>query len=297
MNVAWMLAEGATRAGGAPAVISGDRTTSYPQLLDRVARLAAGLRRLGLRRGDRVVLLLPNAPELVEALWASLWGGFVAVPLNWHLHPDEVGYVVRHCAAAAIVVAEETLPATAGLPAGVTVIRTPFPPGLLTGDRDDLAGVAGQDPAWLFYTSGTTGRPKGATLTHRNLRAMTAAYHADLDPVAPGSVYLHAAPLTHGSGLYLLPATAHGATHVIAPGLRFAPDEYLALIERRRVTHAAFLAPTMLKRVLDAVDGHDLSTLRSVVVSGAPLYQEDLRAAVAVLGPIVTEIYGQGESR
>jgi acyl-CoA synthetase (AMP-forming)/AMP-acid ligase II len=306
MNVAQVLIEGAAREPGRPALVAGERLTSYAQLADRASRLAAGLRQLGLHRGDRVALLLPNCPELVEALWASFWGGFVAVPLNWHLHPDEVGYIVRHCGAAAIVVSAQTESAAQSLPAGILVL-TVSPDQPLAGRAyasafaetgAALAGTAADEPAWLFYTSGTTGRPKGATLSHRSLATMTASYYAEVDPVAGGSVFLHAAPLTHGSGLYLLPATGHGATSVIAPGHRFSAGGYLALAERHRVTHAAFLAPTMLKRVVSAAIAHryDLSALRSIVVGGAPFYIEDLRAAVRALGPVIAQIYGQGEA-
>jgi acyl-CoA synthetase (AMP-forming)/AMP-acid ligase II len=305
VNVAQLLVDGADRAQGGQAVVFGDRRLSYPALVDRVARLAAGFARLGVRVGDRIVVLLPNSVELVEALWASFWGGFVAVPVNRHLHPDEVGYVVRHCGAAAILVAAETEAATTGLPDEVRVLRVG--PDVTTGipyeslfahAADEQVAVEDDDPAWLFYTSGTTGKPKGATLTHRNLAAMTSRYHTDLDPVASGSVYLHAAPLTHGSGLYLLPATGRGAPNVISPSPSFSPSDYLGLVEKHAVTHAAFLAPTMLTRLVAeaAASAHDLSTLRSVVVGGAPLYQEDLRAAVAVLGPLVIQMYGQGES-
>ncbi|HEX9041999.1 MAG TPA: AMP-binding protein [Trebonia sp.] len=320
MNIAGLLSDGSARAGGRPALVQGSRVLSYRELGDRVARLAAGLARLGLRRGDRVVLLMPNRPELVESLWAAFHGGFVAVPVNWHLHPDEVGYIVRHCGAAAVVVSDETAAVTPALPAGARVLRVARANASDTGgdtrDRDNTglrdtgldyedvlapepspaAGTAADDPAWLFYTSGTTGRPKGATLTHRNLAAMTEAYLRDLDPVADGSVYLHAAPLTHGSGLYLLPSTARGATQVIAPGTSFSARGFVALIEEHRVTHAAFLAPTMLRRVVEEARGRTHPSLRSVVVGGAPLYQEDLRAAVGVLGPIVTQMYGQGEA-
>jgi acyl-CoA synthetase (AMP-forming)/AMP-acid ligase II len=125
---------------------------------------------------------------------------------------------------------------------------------------------------------------------------MTEAYLRDLDPVADGSVYLHAAPLTHGSGLYLLPSTARGATQVIAPGTSFSAAGFVALLEEHRVTHAAFLAPTMLRRVVDEARGRSLPRLGSIVIGGAPLYQEDLRTAVAVFGPIVTQMYGQGEA-
>ena len=297
MNIARLLADGIARAGDRPALVQGERALTYRELGDRVARLAAGLAGLGLRRGDRVVLLMPNRPELAESLWAAFHGGFVAVPVNWHLHPDEVAYIVRHCGAAAVVVSDETQAATRGLPDGVRVVRTGAGyEDLLAAAASPLAVTAAEDPAWLFYTSGTTGRPKGATLTHRNLAAMTEAYVRDLDPVADGSVYLHAAPLTHGSGLYLLPSTARGATQVIAPGPSFSAAGFVRLIGEYRVTHAAFLAPTMLRSVVEAARGWSLPTLRSVVVGGAPLYQEDLRTAVGVIGPIVTQMYGQGEA-
>ena len=315
MNIAGLLTEPIARAGDRLALVQGGRTLTYRALGDRVAQLAGGLARLGLRRGDRIVLLMPNRPELVESLWAAFHGGFVAVPVNWHLHPDEVGYIVRHCGAAAVVVSDETAAATAALPDGIRVLRVARADGsdkrsdntgsddtgldyedALAAEPSPAVDTAPQDPAWLFYTSGTTGRPKGATLTHRNLAAMTEAYLRDLDPVADGSVYLHAAPLTHGSGLYLLPSTARGATQVIAPGTSFSAAGFVALLEEHRVTHAAFLAPTMLRRVVDEARGRTLPRLGSIVVGGAPLYQEDLRTAVAVFGPIVTQMYGQGEA-
>jgi fatty-acyl-CoA synthase len=316
VNIAGLLADGIARAGDRLALVQGSRALTYRALGDRVARLAAGLAGLGLRPGDRIVLLMPNRPELVETLWAAFHGGFVAVPVNWHLHPDEVDYIVRHCRAAAIVVSDETAAAARTLADAVRVVRVARADGSDAGfdntvlDYEDVLApepsravdTAAQDPAWLFYTSGTTGRPKGATLTHRNLAAMTEAYARDLDPVADGSSYLHAAPLTHGSGLYLLPSTARGATQVIAPGTGFSAADFVALVEEHQVTHAAFLAPTMLRRVVDEARGRTplthptLPSLRSIVVGGAPLYQEDLRAAVAVLGPIVVQMYGQGEA-
>lgn len=305
MNIAALLTDAVARGGDRPALVQGPRTLTYGELGDRVGRLAAGLTGLGLGRGDRVVLLMPNRIELVETLWAAFHGGFVAVPVNWHLHPDEVDYIVRHSGASAVVVSDETAAATHPLPEEVRVLRVARADGsgsgidyedVLTAEPMAVAGTGADDPAWLFYTSGTTGRPKGATLTHRNLAAMTEAYHGDLDSVADGSSYLHAAPLTHGSGLYLLPSMARGATQIIAPGTGFSAAEFVGLIEKHRVTHAAFLAPTMLKRVVDEARGRTFPTLRSIVVGGAALYQEDLRAATDVFGEIVIQMYGQGES-
>src|ERR1700761_578670 len=203
MNIAGLLDDGIARAGDRPALVQGHRALSYTELGDRVARLAAGLAGLGLRPGGRVVLLMPNRSELVESLWAAFHGGFVAVPVNWHLHPDEGGYIAGHCGAAAVIVTDETAAAARGLPERVRVLRVARADG--SGDGTDYETVIApspaarvktedDDPAWLFYTSGTTGRPKGATLTHRNLLAMTLNYFADVDRPPPGGSIVHAAP-------------------------------------------------------------------------------------------------------
>jgi fatty-acyl-CoA synthase len=139
VNIAGLLADGIARAGDRPALVQGDRALTYRQLGDRVGRLAAGLAALGLRRGDRVVLLMPNRPELVESLWAAFHGGFVAVPVNWHLHPDEVGYIAAHCGAAAVVVSDETAAAARALPDGVRVLR------VARGDAADAGGLDYED--------------------------------------------------------------------------------------------------------------------------------------------------------
>jgi acyl-CoA synthetase (AMP-forming)/AMP-acid ligase II len=183
------------------------------------------------------VVLLPNRPELVESLWAAFHGGFVAVPVNWHLHPDEVGYIAAQCGAAAVIVSDETAGVVRALPGGAQVIHVDQTGGCRTGHR--YQDVLALSPSPVADTGDDD---PGATLTHRNLAAMTAAYLRDLDPVADGSVYLHAAPLTHGSGLYLLPSTARGATQVIAPGTSFSAAAFVGLLEEHQVTHAAFLA-------------------------------------------------------
>lgn len=300
MNVAQLLLRGRDAAAGADAWRCGGQSATYPELIDRVARLAAGLARAGLRPGDRVVLDLPNGPNLLEMLWACFWGGYVVVPLNWHLHPEEVAYVLDDCAAAAILLGAETRHHAGALPSGVQIIGAGVSSlnDVLADVGSPLCEVDGGDVAWLFYTSGTTGRPKGATLSHRNLLAMTLNYYADLDPVAPGSVFVHAAPLSHGSGLYLLPVTGHGATNVIAESTSFDPSGYLDLMDAVQATHATFLAPTMLNRLVAAAQPDDprLASLRSVVVGGAPFYREDIVRAQECLGPIVTQIYGQGEA-
>jgi acyl-CoA synthetase (AMP-forming)/AMP-acid ligase II len=165
VNITGLLAGAAARAGGRPALVQGTRTLTYRALGDRVGRLAAGLAGLGLRRGDRVVLLMPNRPEFVESLWAAFHGGFVAVPVNWHLHPDEVGYIVRHCGASAIIVTDETAAVTRTLPATVQVLRVAPAGGSGTGPAGtahDYEDVLAPEPA-LRPASRPRTRPGSST--------------------------------------------------------------------------------------------------------------------------------------
>ena len=154
-----------------------------------------------------------------------------------------------------------------------------------------------EDPAWLFYTSGTTGRPKGATLTHRNLLMMSLSYFADIDPVMARDSILHAAPLSHGSGLYGLPHLARGAVSVVPHSGGVDGDEIAALL-RRWPGMSFFAAPTMVKRLAGdrAIAGADLSHLKTIIYGGAPMYLADLESALAAFGPRLAQIYGQGEA-
>ena len=156
---------------------------------------------------------------------------------------------------------------------------------------------APDDPAWLFYTSGTTGRPKGVEITHGNLGAMSAAFVASVEPIAPGDALLHPAPLSHGSGLYLLPHVAGGAVSVVPESGGFDAAEICALLSTWDRA-AFFAAPTMVKRLVAAREIGDarLDRLKCIVYGGGPMYVADARAAFAALGPRLAQIYGQGES-
>ena len=235
------------------------------------------------------------------ALIACWWAGLVAVPVNAKLHPKELAWVLDDCGARWAFVDE-------GWHAMIGGLRLPaLERAVVLGGREhealagsataDPAPVASDAPAWLFYTSGTTGRPKGVEITHANLVAMTQCFLSDVEGIAPGDAILHPAPLSHGSGLYAVPHVARAAVNVVPASGGFDPAEIADLVgawDRALF----FAAPTMVKRLVEdaAIGRANLGRLKSVVYGGGPMYVEDAKAAFAALGPRLAQIYGQGES-
>jgi long-chain acyl-CoA synthetase len=304
-NLAALLVDSARRHPALPAIASGAIVChDYAAFAVRVARLAATLTAAGVAPGDRVALVARNCPEYLEALFACWQAGLCAVPVNSKLHPRELAYVLEHSAARwAFVDAswrgllEQCRNEAPLLERVIELGSSEYAALLGESRRDEPAAVTPTDPAWLFYTSGTTGRPKGALLSHRNLRAMSEAFLACVEAVAPGDSIFHAAPLSHGSGLYVLPHVQRAAVNVVPETGGFDPEEMLALLGRwERVR--LFAAPTMVKRLIahPALGAARLDHLASIVCGGAPMYVEDCKAAYAVLGPRLAQIYGQGES-
>jgi long-chain acyl-CoA synthetase len=305
MNLAALLVESARRHGDGPAVALGERTVvTYAELAERVSRLAGGLRdRLGLAAGDRVAVAMKNCPEYLEVMLGAWHGGLVAVPINAKLHPREFAYILENSGARACFVTDDLEAAISEAAKGLAELRHVVRAGgsdyasLLRSPPLAMQDCGTDDLAWLFYTSGTTGRPKGAMLTHGNLTAMAEHYFADVDTIAPGDAILHAAPLSHGSGLYAVPHLAKAACHVIPGSGGFDADETLALVRAHRGV-TLFAAPTMVGRLVQAhaLVGADTRNLKAIVYGGGPMYVEDCLAALATLGPRLVQIYGQGES-
>jgi acyl-CoA synthetase (AMP-forming)/AMP-acid ligase II len=305
MNLAaWVARHGRSRPD-APALADGARVhADWATFATRTAGVAAGLRdAVGLSPGDRVAILMRNRPEYLEALFGIWHGGLVAVPVNARLHRDEIAYIVEASGSAVVVTDEDHAGDVEPLIGAVASLQAVV---VAPGERWDrltasvaapLTDVLPQDPAWLFYTSGTTGRPKGATLTHRNLLMMSLSYFADIDPVAPHDSILHAAPISHGSGLYGLPHVARGAVSVVPHSGGVDGDEIADLLGRWPGM-SFFAAPTMVKRLVG--DPHiaaaDLSHLKTIIYGGAPMYLSDLEDALAAFGPRLAQIYGQGET-
>jgi long-chain acyl-CoA synthetase len=287
----WVARHGRLRPA-APALADGERVhADWATFAARTASVAAGLRKeFGVSPGDRVAILMRNRPEYLEALFGVWHAGLVAVPVNARLHRDEIAHILQDSGTAAVV----TDPEHAGDVGDHAQVVAPGGQWerIIAARPAPLVDRAPDDPAWLFYTSGTTGRPKGATLSHRNLLLMTLSYYADIDPVSAHDSILHAAPLSHGSGLYGLPHVARGAVSVISG---VDGDEIARLIKRWSGV-SFFAAPTMVKRLAGALAGADLSNLKTIIYGGAPMYLADLEVALDVFGHRLAQIYGQGET-
>ena len=300
MNLSMTLRTSALRIPAAPAVSSDDTTLTYGQFEVQVGRLARGLQgKLGIAPGTRVGIAMENSGAYLVILYALWRAGLVAVPMNAKLHAKEMAFILsnaqcRLCFASPDIA--ERLAEIGDLAAPVEVVGGAVPAALLADDPIEAVSSAPGDEAWLFYTSGTTGRPKGAILTHRNLLFMSHAYYADIDQVDERDTKVHAAPLSHGSGLYAIPHIAKGA-HQIVPGGSFDPDQIYALLARHRNV-TLFGAPTMVTRLMNhqAAGAAALENLKTLYFGGAPMYVEDLKKALRVFGPRLTQIYGQGES-
>src|SRR5579872_13307 len=302
MNLAALLFDVARRLPDRPAVSDDARRLSYRELAGRVARLAGGLRALGLAPGDRVLLSLENCGEFVELMFGCWAAGLTAVPANARLHPREVEYIADNSGARLLIATPglaETLAPLAGsvtsLDRVISTRTTEYEALFRSGEAPAPEAGEPTDPAWLFYTSGTTGRPKGAVLSHRNLLFMSQCYYADIDLVDERDTHLLAAPASHGAGLYALPFLLKGAQQIVLP--HFDVGDILD-IARRQPRVSMFAAPTMLTRLAHApeVPGADLANLKTIYYGGGPMYVADLEKALQLFGPRLYQLFGQGES-
>ncbi len=305
MNIATWVERNARLWPTRPALANGTTVhATWRECADAAAARARGLRdQLNLNEGDRVAIVMTNSPEYLEALFAIWHAGLVAVPVNARLHRDEIAYILSHSESRVAMTDEDHASDVMSLVGGVgtlsKVVRAPSDDWTELAHHTSLPIVdrTGDDPAWLFYTSGTTGRPKGATLTNRSLLMMSLSYFADIDSIDETDSVLHAAPISHGSGLYGLPHVARGAVSVTPASGGVDPIEIAELIDYWGGM-SFFAAPTMVKRLCDstAIRERPLEGLKTIIYGGAPMYLEDLRDALDVFGPRLAQIYGQGET-
>jgi fatty-acyl-CoA synthase len=291
---------------GAVALTQGGRHVTYRQLRDRSASLASALATLAVGAGDRVAYLGPNAIATFETLFAAASLGAIFVPLNTRLAAPEIAYMLDDSAPAVLVVAPELEQLAAAALARSTATRVlHLQAGLNAGYEAAIqdhagrlpapVGVALSDPALILYTSGTTGRPKGAVLTHGNLTWNTLNQFAHVS-ISRADVSLCTAPLFHVLGLaqITLPTLFAGGTVVVIP--KFDPGMFLATVAAERAT-AFPLAPTMLQMLCEHPDwdATDLSSVRCVAYGGSPVPERVAQAWLA-RGIPVLQGYGMTEA-
>ena len=300
MNLSLSLQAIARRLPNNPAIIANDTVITYAAFEQHVAAIAGSLLdHHGLKRGDSVAIVMENCAEFFPVLYGVWRAGLTAVPINAKLHPKELAWIFAN-SSARLVLATPHIAETMTAEADETwplIISTGTQDyaRLLRGDPVFRVASNPEDDAWLFYTSGTTGRPKGAVLSHRNLLFMVHAYTADIDFLDSRDTMLHAAPLSHGSGLYGLAHIAHGSCNVVLNG--FDPADVLDSF-RTYSNVSMFAAPTMVTRLTHYAQASstDISGLKTIIYGGAPMYVADLQRAIARFGQKFYQLYGQGES-
>ncbi|MFN3549273.1 MAG: AMP-binding protein [Mesorhizobium sp.] len=304
MNLAEWLARRAALSPDSPALMRGAAAVAdYRAFAAAAAAIGGSLAsRMGIAPGDRVAILAANCTEYLEAMYGTWFAGAAVVPINAKLHPREAAWILEDSGATLVFVTPELGEALEPhLPAACTrmidlessafdAMRDGQPlAGPLPRGRDDLA--------WLFYTSGTTGKPKGVMISNGNIHAMAYAYLADVDEVHATDAALYSAPMSHGAGLYNVQHVLKGARHVVPESAGFDPVEILDLAESLGDMHL-FAAPTMVRRLVDAAraSGRPGRGIHTIVYGGGPMYLADIVDAVEVMGPRFCQIYGQGES-
>lgn len=286
----------------------GTETRTYRELGERAHRIASALRGLGAEPGDRVAIIAPNSARYIEVSHGIFVGGYVRVAPSCKLHPAEVAEIVEDCTATVLVVSPDwaaqitkirgELPSVAHV-----VVLGPSEVGAIGYDELLAAGSPAvpahapraSDPCALLYTSGTTGRPKGAMLTHANWVAMMRNSMVELPPIDPDDVVLHVAPLSHLSGYVEPTCSARGACHLVHES--FEPAAVLDAIERDGVTLIP-LVPTMLNLMLPDAEtgGRDFSSLRTILYGGSGIAPDRLSRAVRVFGDVFVQFFGLSET-
>lgn len=304
MNLAHWLVRSATLGPRRPALLKGEAVIAdYAAFATSAAAIGGALSTAhDVEPGDRVAIFAKNTTEYLEAMYATWFAGAAIVPVNAKLHAREAAWIIDNAGAKLVFVTEalgnELAPHLPGCCKAMIDIKgadfaamrkaAPLAAPIARG-RDDMA--------WLFYTSGTTGKPKGVMISNGNIHAMTFSYFVDVDTTYATDAALYAAPMSHGAGLYNVQHVLRGARHVVTESGGFEAAEIFQTARALGDVHM-FAAPTMVRRLTDAAkaSGETGDGIRTIVYGGGPMYLADIMEAVDVLGSRFCQIYGQGES-
>lgn len=303
MNLSHFLTESARRLGDDIGFVWGDQTWSWAEIEARASAFAQALvQDYGIAKGDRVLVQSSNCNQMFETMFACWRVGAVWVPANFRLSPDDLAWLAGSSGARLLLCGAQFPDHAAACAPYVDAMICIGPEyeALIARHRGAApAAVAVQrdDPAWFFFTSGTTGKPKAAVLTHGQLAFVITNHLCDLMPATgPEDASLVVAPLSHGAGIHQLAQVAHGVKTILPAGEKFDPTQIWALVARWRVSNM-FTVPTIVKMLIEdpSVDQNDHSSLRYVIYAGAPMYRADQRRALDKLGPVLVQYFGLGE--
>ncbi len=273
----------------------------------RVQAAAGALAARGVKHGDKVLVHARNSNAVLESMFATWLLGATWVPTNFRLTPPEVSYLAVS-SGASVHIFDSAFPDHAamarqentGCGLEIWIGDGPLTWDMLAAETHPFRHPADVDrdhPAWFFYTSGTTGRPKAGVLTHGQMDYVVCNHLCDLMPgTTEHDASLVVAPLSHGAGIHALPQIARGAATILLSGERLDCEEAWSLVEKHRVTNM-FTVPTILTMMTrhDAVDHYDHRSLRYVIYAGAPMYRSDQVHALEKLGPVLVQYFGMGE--
>ena len=289
-------------------VVDQEKRLTAKELLERSNRLANTLLGLGLKKGDRVAVLLNNCRQSIECFYGIARAGLVFVPMNTRYSAPEHLYLLNDSEARAILLGQEFTDVVGPILAEASTVSqaigvTGKAPQLMRSYEELLAQASPQEPKVeisdedlysIRYTAGTTGRPKGVLHTHRNNIVMLYNVLLDGFPIQEGDAIVLTAPVTHASGTQILPHIVKGAKVVVLPG--FDVKTLLEIIQKERIT-TLYLVPTMIVMLLayPELKKYDLSSLKTIRYGASPISPEVLKRSIEVFGNIFVQGYGLTE--
>lgn len=291
------------------ALISGDLRLTYEELYIRIKKLSNALYKLGIRRGDKIAILLENCHQYIELLFAVTQKGFIGVPLNYRLSGKELSYIINDSETIVIVSCEKYLSQINSIRGEIRKVKTIIS---VDGGEDALDyetliknsvseeinadTIPDRALAFIMYTSGTTGKPKGAMITHNNVFINSGILSWCYHYLEPYDRTLNIAPFYHiGASSVAITHVYAGATNVILK--KFSPKDVLETIEKEKITNF-WMAPNMLNTLINHPDisKYDLSSLRKITYAGSPMPVSLLQKCVSVFGKIFIQLYGLTEA-
>lgn len=312
MNVKYLINRAVREYPDKTAIVYDGVRRTFRELDKRVNALANGLLKMGVKKGDRVGMLLTNRPEFIEIDFALAKTGIVRVPLNSRLTAADHRYMLDDSEADLLIFGEGFTEAVKAIRPDLKTVKRFIrvseglsreqTPGAIDYERligenapeDPFGEIVEEDLHTLFYTSGTTGKPKGAMLSQKSWANVAVNLILDYGAVSD-DVILNTQPLSHGAGFFVLPYFIRGATNVLIP--EFKPSIVFETIERERVT-VLKLVPSMLYQLLDAPEKNRyyLGSLHSIIYGGSPIAVPRLEEAIRFFGRKLVQLYGQAEA-